>query len=242
MTVHVLFIAKDDLQCYNAEEAKALGNLTYSSVVLLVINTGTPHHLRTREAPGPLCRHIASSAGKVKVTGSPRPSRWHRAAVYVRNGYAITILAPANSLGVGTEMIIRDWTVDPDAVEYTITYHLDGGENKASNPSVYTRITLPIELAEPTKENHIFLGWYDNPEFTGNPITVIPVGTTGNLDLYAKWEEGVPPIKYTITYNANGGVMPTNYPNYTDRTPNLPFYLFRPVRDTISWDGSYRRI
>ena len=43
--------------------------------------------------------------------------------------------------------------------------------------------------------------------------------------------KSVPPIKYTITYNANGGVMPTNYPkNYTDQDTEPTVYLFRPVR------------
>lgn len=243
---HVLFIAKGmTFNVTTAEEAKALGNLTYSSVALLVINTGTSTIIfNNSEAPGLAMSSycIIGADGKVKVTGSPAtitlaPGEAVYCSKYLDTQITDNPLAPANSLGVGTEMIIRDWTVDPDAVEYTITYHLDGGENKASNPSVYTRITLPIELAEPTKENHIFLGWYDNPEFTGNPITVIPVGTTGNLDLYAKWEEGVPPIKYTITYNANGGVMPTNYPkNYTDQDTE-PTVLPIPTRQGYNFLG-----
>ena len=37
-----------------------------------------------------------------------------------------------------------------------------------------------------------FLGWYDNPEFNGNPIESIEIKETGYIKLYAKWEEENP--------------------------------------------------
>ena len=36
-----------------------------------------------------------------------------------------------------------------------------------------------------------FLGWYDNAEFSGNPITEIKATDSGNKTYYAKWEEEV---------------------------------------------------
>ncbi len=33
-----------------------------------------------------------------------------------------------------------------------------------------------------------FTGWYTNPECTGEPVTEIPTGSTGNITLYAGWE------------------------------------------------------
>jgi uncharacterized repeat protein (TIGR02543 family) len=242
----VLFIAMGmTFTVTTAEEAKALGNLTYSSVALLVINTGTSAiTFNNSEAPGlamtTYC--IIGADGKVKVTGSPATITLEPGDAVYSSKYLDTLITgnplfPAGNLAVGTEMIIKDWTVDPDAVEYTITYHLDGGENKPGNPSVYTRITLPLELAEPTKENHIFRGWYDNPEFAGEPISVIPVGTTGNIDLYAKWEEGIPPVKFTITYHVNGGVLPSSYPKeYTDQDTE-PTVLPIPTRQGYKFLG-----
>src|SRR5690606_36733786 len=56
---------------------------------------------------------------------------------------------------------------------------------------------------------HLFLGWYDNPDFNGNPITELGLNTTGNVVLYAKWEEV--PTEYNITYNLNGGMW--GYPS-----------------------------
>ncbi len=56
-----------------------------------------------------------------------------------------------------------------------------------TSPVSYTildEITLPAATG-----NAKFLGWYDNAECTGDPITSIAKGSTGNLVLYAKWEK-----------------------------------------------------
>lgn len=90
---------------------------------------------------------------------------------------------------------------------YNVTYELDGGT--LVNPiTTYTVNNLPMILGIPEKEQHLFLGWYDNPDFNGNPITELGLNTTGNVVLYAKWEA---PTEYNITYNLNGGMW--GYPS-----------------------------
>ena len=39
-----------------------------------------------------------------------------------------------------------------------------------------------------TKENYTFAGWYDNVGLTGDAVTEIPAGSTGNREYWAKWE------------------------------------------------------
>ena len=87
-------------------------------------------------------------------------------------------------------------------VEYTITYELNGGTNHASNPANYTIETETITLQNPSKDNNTFLGWYKESTFV-TQVTQITKGSTGNITLYAKWEEI--PTTCTITYDANGG-------------------------------------
>ena len=53
--------------------------------------------------------------------------------------------------------------------------------------SKYTVESEDIELLQPIKADHIFLGWFDNSEFNGNAIAKIEKGSTGNLELHAKW-------------------------------------------------------
>jgi uncharacterized repeat protein (TIGR02543 family) len=71
------------------------------------------------------------------------------------------------------------WT----AIEYTITYELDGGINGA-NPGTFTITDLPVTLEDATKELNTFGGWYLEAEFTNE---VEEISTIGNITIYAKF-------------------------------------------------------
>jgi uncharacterized repeat protein (TIGR02543 family) len=51
-----------------------------------------------------------------------------------------------------------------------------------------------------------FLGWFDNSGLTGTAVTLIPQGSTGDKNFYAKWDT----IRFTITASAgaNGSIIP----------------------------------
>ena len=68
---------------------------------------------------------------------------------------------------------------------YTITYNLNKGENAAVNPSTYIE-GEEVLLADPTRENHTFKGWFLDGAYT-KKIDKIDANTKGNLTLYAKW-------------------------------------------------------
>ena len=84
---------------------------------------------------------------------------------------------------------------------YTITYNTNGGFNDGRNPSVFTENTETFTLFEAEKVNYSFLGWFDNEELTGTPITQIAKGTKNNIVLWAKWSS----TQITVTFNPNGG-------------------------------------
>jgi uncharacterized repeat protein (TIGR02543 family) len=69
---------------------------------------------------------------------------------------------------------------------YTITYVLDGGTNDEDNPDSYTFTTPTITLEPATKALHTFNGWFSNAAKTVE-VTNIPVGSQGNITLYAKF-------------------------------------------------------
>ena len=71
--------------------------------------------------------------------------------------------------------------------------------------SLPTSVTAPFTLPTPTHPDGCkFMGWYDNANFSGSAITVIPAGWTGTL--YAKWDCGnEPPQPSVITWVLNGG-------------------------------------
>ena len=101
--------------------------------------------------------------------------------------------------------------------EYAITYHLDGGSNHADNPAKYTVETETITLKDAERTGYTFMGWYANAGFTGEKVTQIAQGRTGDKALWAKWEM----TTYSITYNLNGGSHSGNPVSYTVETETI---------------------
>lgn len=77
-------------------------------------------------------------------------------------------------------------TAQWSAIEYTITYVLNGGTN-GENPTVYTVESEDIVLVAPTKDGFVFDGWFLNDDKTER----IAKGSHGNLTLVARWTEEV---------------------------------------------------
>ena len=82
--------------------------------------------------------------------------------------------------------------------QYSITLNFNGGRWSNSNITTESDVFYCLSkqdnyLPSPVKTDYFFAGWYDNPECTGDPITTIPAGTKGNVNLWAKWVEGFDP-------------------------------------------------
>lgn len=90
-------------------------------------------------------------------------------------------------------------------VNYLIQYeNLMGAVN--TNPVSYTITTPTIELLPPHSIfGYRFLGWFDAIT-GGNQITSISYGSSGNITLYARWEEITE--YYTITFCGNDECRP----------------------------------
>ena len=100
----------------------------------------------------------------------------------------------------GTVTLYAQWKKP----KYNITYKLNGGVNHSSNPATYTPTTATITLKSPTREGYGFVGWYKDSKFK-TKVTKITKGSTGNLTLYAKWED----FKYNVAYDGNGATSGT---------------------------------
>ena len=85
------------------------------------------------------------------------------------------------------------------AKNYTITYNTNGGNSIAQN--TYTIETATFDLPTPTKVGHTFAGWHDNASLTGNKVTQVVKGSTGNKTFYAAWTIN----KYTLEFGAGEG-------------------------------------
>ena len=113
------------------------------------------------------------------------------------------------------------------AMDYKVTYNLNGGTNANGNKSSYN-VLHGFNLGTPTKRGYTFLGWYDE---NGQRVTTLNgnidndfknkddmynklnTRTVGNKVLTAKWKAN----EYTITYDGNGatsGSMSGNVATY----------------------------
>jgi uncharacterized repeat protein (TIGR02543 family) len=94
-------------------------------------------------------------------------------------------------------------------ITYNITYNLDAGINNVSNPVSYSNED-EIIFEDPNKNGYVFNGWFLDSDFN-NAISNIPLGSTGNIAIWAKFTR----IDYSINYQLDGGVNsalnPSNY-------------------------------
>ncbi len=86
-----------------------------------------------------------------------------------------------------------------DAINYGITYNIQNWGDVNGKLS-YTIADETYALPIPTRTGYNFMGWYDNANFTGEAITEIPKGSTGEKSFYAKFEICV----YKVSFYVDG--------------------------------------
>ena len=105
-----------------------------------------------------------------------------------------------------------------------------------------TYVTSAYTLPTPVHPSgYEFLGWYDNAEFAGSPLTTIPANWTGTL--YAQWQENAPTIDPTwqITYTSTDGNIVTPH-DTTGFGANIVSNTYENGVGTITFDGSVTSI
>ena len=138
-----------------------------------------------------------------------------------------TSYAPGASVPADVTELTVQWT----APTYAVTLHANGGTINSGNVTEYTYgvgATLPT-ADDMTYTGHTFVGWYDNENLTGSPVTAISNTETGNKEYWAKWEANT----YTVTLNTNGGTI--NSGNVTGYTYGVGATL--PTADDMTYTG-----
>ena len=118
--------------------------------------------------------------------------------------------------------------------EYDIEYKLNGGQNSATNPVKYTYGTGVEKFEDAAKEHYEFIGWYDNEQLTGDPVSSISTTATGKKTLWARFEGE----EYTIEYVLNDGINAADNPHtYTYGNGGIP--LKSATRPGYTFDSFY---
>lgn len=111
-----------------------------------------------------------------------------RGTSYADRGQINLSFVPDGNSSSNIFKLYAQWKKD----RYTITYNLNGGTNSEENPSSYSVTSATITLADPTRDNYTFGGWFSDSGFSTR-VKTIGYGSTGNKIFYAKWN--------AITYN-----------------------------------------
>ena len=120
--------------------------------------------------------------------------------------------SPSNAC---TKAMLITWLYRMDKAniikEYNITYNLLDGIDNDLNPVTYIAGTSDVTLIKPTKTGYIFNGWtgsnvktqgYTTTGYIPSENVKITTNDRGNKIFSANWT----PIRYTVKFNANGGV------------------------------------
>lgn len=112
------------------------------------------------------------------------------------------------------------WT----AIEYTITYDLDGGVCQAKLPAKYSIESEDVILPIPSKDGCKFDGWY----IGGKRIEKIEKGSHGDVTIVAKWRGAT----YAVQYVCDG-----NHDNPTELAVDEEYILKDAEKTGYSFEG-----
>ena len=112
------------------------------------------------------------------------------------------------------------WT----AIEYTITYDLDGGVCQAKLPAKYSIESEDVILPIPSKDGCKFDGWYIGDK----RIEKIEKGSHGDMTIFAKWRGAT----YAVQYVCDG-----NHDNPTELAVDEEYILKDAEKTGYSFEG-----
>lgn len=134
------------------------------------------------------------------------------------------------TIDAGTEKNVSLWA-KWNAIEYSVSYVLNGGTNSDQNVAKYSILDTPVKLYNPTRDGYLFEGWFASSDFSGERMTYLSKDNLGDVTLHAKWS-----LAYTITYNTNGGFNDGRNPSvFTENTET--FTLFGAEKVNYSFLG-----
>ena len=96
-----------------------------------------------------------------------------------------------------------------EIINYNINYNMDGGTLPEEARTSFNITSLPLTLPIPTKDNCSFLGWYENSNFSGEPVITITKEMLKEHTLHAKFTDN--PEEYLTFMEIDGYQVVTGY-------------------------------
>lgn len=118
----------------------------------------------------------------------------------------MTVTIPTGS--TGARSYIANWTENSHTITYYVVDNNEPTKLTGLTPNSYTEAEAAegITLAIPGdikgdnygKEGYVIDGWYNEPDFSGTPVTAIPEGTNIDLTYYGKWVKAPLTVQYEV--------------------------------------------
>lgn len=145
------------------------------------------------------------------VLPQPQWNGYHFAGWYTADG---TLVSSGKTVVESDMKLIAHWSAEA----YSIRYETNGGTLSEDHPENYTIETGAL-LPPAKKKGYVFGGWYNNSALSGKSIDSIEIGSTGDIQLYARWT----PNSYTIRFQTYGGSAFDPITVNTEEKVMLPF-------------------
>ena len=144
-----------------------------------------------------------------------------------------TVYAPSDvyATSMQTANLLR-LTAMWNAINYSISYDLDGGAVSPANPFSYNIETETFTLNNPARNGYTFVGWTGSNGDTPETTVTITKGTIEDKSYTAHWDI----INYGISYNLNGGSVATANPT-SYNVESDSFTLTNPTRTGYTFKG-----
>ncbi len=126
-----------------------------------------------------------------------------------------------------------------DVDTYTVTFDSHGGSEVPTLEGVPYAQT--IDLPEPQREGHVFLGWFFEPELRARNFTATD-GVVSDMRLHALWQAKEDPLYHRVEFTDHDGSILSAYyvldgeSGYATREPQREGY------DFIGWDKPFETI
>lgn len=139
-----------------------------------------------------------------------------------------------NKDSTGDRSYIANWKANT----YSVVFNSNGGSGTMPNQVHTYGSSLALSQNKFTKTGYNFAGWNTKPDGSGTnysdgqSVTNLSSTQSANVTLYAKWSVS----NYSISYNLNGGINPSNAPisfNINSNAITLP----TPTRTGHTFEG-----
>jgi len=127
-------------------------------------------------------------------------------------------------------------------LDYGVTFNTNGGswvEGYTAAQKCYATMLLPT-MDNIERDGLEFVGWFDNPEFIGSPVTTVCDDISDDKEYWAKWIAVDTNFDKFDSYSTTDDMMTNNWTNWTSPVTNATVELNTDANHALSGNNSLK--